>query len=81
VDLRGQHQSARIHQDVALSPSEALRSVVAALGAAHSSGLHDLAVDHRGAGVPVASLSLTHLFAQPVVRPSEPSVEPPLRKW
>jgi hypothetical protein len=77
MDLRSQHQPVGVHQDVALASGQTLRSVVTTLGAAHPGGLYDLAVDHRSARVPVASLRLAHLFAQPVMRSSEPAVDPP----
>ena len=77
MDPRGQHQPVRVHQEVAFSSGEALRPVVAPLRTAHPSSFHDLAVDHRGAGVPIAALYLAHLLAQAVVRSPEPSVGSP----
>lgn len=82
MDLRGQHQPARVNQDVALASGQTLRSVVAAFRSAHRGGLYDLAVDHRRAGGSVAPFRLAHRLAKTVVGSAQPAVYPPLaEKW
>src|SRR5215212_10009487 len=48
VDLRFEHQSLRVHQQMALSSLHLLAGVVATLLPANSGGLHALAVDDAG---------------------------------
>jgi|SRR5215211_5250681 hypothetical protein len=78
MDLRGQHQPARVNQDVALASGQTLRSVVAAFRSAHRRGLYELAVDHRRAGGSVAPFRLAHRLAKTVVGSAQPAVYPPL---
>lgn len=67
VNVRAKHRSVRIHEHVALAPRKEFRAVVAALGS-YRPGAHDrFAVDHRPAGIRVASLRFAHRLRQTVV--------------
>lgn len=69
VDMRTQHEPARIHQQVALPPREPLGSIVSALRSSNPATLDGLTVDHRCARVRLAPFRLAHRFPQTVVGP------------
>src|SRR5215213_3781626 len=78
MDPRGQHQPARVHEDVALASGETLGPVVAALRASHRGSLHHLAIDHRRARIWLAPFPFANRLAKMVVGSAQPAVYPPL---
>jgi hypothetical protein len=54
MDLRFEHETFRVHQQVALTALDLLSTVVSALFPAHSGGLYRLAIDYASAGLRIS---------------------------
>jgi hypothetical protein len=77
VEAGFDHQSLRVHQDVALSALHLLGSVVTTLVPTHSGGLDRLAIHYGRAGLRVSVEADSHTLAQGGMHPLPGAVQTP----
>ena len=77
MDLRPQHQTLRIYQQMPLSSLHLLPGIVASLVPAYPCGLDALGIDDGGAGLRVPPEAYSYPAAECLVQPLPRIVEPP----
>src|SRR3990170_4804871 len=77
VDLRFEHETLRVHQDVALASLDLLAPVVTSIFSAHRGGLNRLGIHHARAGLRAPFKADPQPFAAGPVDPLEGAVDPP----